>query len=153
MLAMILAEVSGTGLLAVVGIGATIGLIIYVVASNAEEKAVVRSSLRQLEGYDVENVRDQELLAPIRDRALLPAVKGLTDIGRRFTPTGYVDKVRQKFVYAGDASPDAVDRFLALRVLTVVIGVLGAMFLFFGMGFEGLLKVAAPGFWLLAFII
>src|SRR6185503_16611464 len=30
---------------------------------------------------------------------------------------------------------------------------LGAMFLFFGMGFEGLLKVAAPGFWLLAFII
>jgi tight adherence protein C len=153
MLGLILAEVSGTGLLAVVGIGATIGLIIYLVASNAEEKAVVRSSLRQLEGYDVDNVRDQELLAPIRERAVLPAVQGLTDIGRRFTPQGYVDKIRQKFVYAGDASPDAVDRFLALRVLTVVIGAVGALFLFVGLGLSGMLKLAVPAFWLLLFII
>ena len=39
-----------------------------------EEKSVVRSSLRQLEGYEVENDRDQELLNPLRDRALVPAV-------------------------------------------------------------------------------
>ena len=112
MLAMILAEVSGSGLLAVVGIGAAVGLIIYLVASNAEEKAIVRSSLRQLDGYEVENVRDQELLNPLRERAIVPALQGLTDLGRRFTPVGYVDKVRMKFVYAGEPNADAVDRYL-----------------------------------------
>ena len=86
-------------------------------ARRRDEKAVVRSSLRQLEGYEVENVRDQELLNPLRERAIAPAFERLTDIGRRFTPTGYVDKVRQKFVYAGEPSADAVDRFLAIQVL------------------------------------
>ena len=92
---------------------------VFAVASQADEKAVVRSSLRQLDGYEVENVRDQELLNPLRERAIVPALQHLTDLGRRFTPTGYVDKVRQKFVYAGEPSADAVDRFLATQVLGV----------------------------------
>src|SRR5437773_10063800 len=116
---MLIAAVTGSGLLAVVGIGGAIGLVVFAIASQADEKAAVRSSLRQLDGYEVENVRDQELLNPLKERALLPAVKGLTDVGRRFTPTGYVDKIRQKFVYAGDASAEAVDRFLATQVLGV----------------------------------
>src|SRR5438046_8313403 len=118
---MFLADVTGTGMLAVIGIGAAIGLIVFAVGGQAEERATVRSSLRQLDGYEVENVRDQELLNPLKERALLPAVKGLTDVGRRFTPTGYVDKIRQKFVYAGDASAEAVDRFLATQVLGVAV--------------------------------
>jgi tight adherence protein C len=108
-------------MLAVLGIGAAIGLVIFAVASQAEEKATVRASLRQLEGYEVENVRDQELLNPLRERAILPALRGLTDVGRRFTPVGFVDKVRQKFVYSGNPSADAVDRFLAEQVIAVVV--------------------------------
>src|SRR5215469_14646377 len=103
---MFVADVTGTGMLAVIGIGAAIGLVVFAFASQADEKAVVRSSLRQLEGYEVENVRDQELLNPLRERAIAPAFDRLTDIGRRFTPTGYVDKVRQKFVFAGEPSAD-----------------------------------------------
>ena len=118
----ILATAGGYGLLAVIGIGAAVGLAIFAVASQADEKATVRASLRQLEGYEVENVRDQELLNPLRERAIVPALKSLTDLGRRFTPTGYVDKIRQKFVYAGNPSADAVDRFLAEQVIAVVIG-------------------------------
>ena len=38
----------------------------------------MRASLRQLDGYEVENVRDQELLVPLRERALLPVLAGLT---------------------------------------------------------------------------
>src|SRR3954451_11082110 len=128
MAAMILAEVTGTGMLAVVGVGGAVGLIIYAVATQAEEKSVVRSSLRQLEGYEVENVRDQELLNPLRDRAIVPAVQRLTDLGRRFTPVGYADKVRQKFVYAGEPNADAVDRYLATQVLGVVVAVVIALF-------------------------
>jgi tight adherence protein C len=102
-------------------LGAAIALIVYTILSQLNEKAVVRSSLRQLEGYEVENVRDQELLVPFTQRALVPVVGGLTNVGRRFTPTGYVDNIRRKFIFAGNGSADAVDRFLAVRVITVAL--------------------------------
>jgi tight adherence protein C len=105
----------GGGLLAV-----ALGLIIYTVLAQIDEKSVVRDSLRQLEGYEVENVRDQELLAPITERAFMPVLGGLTNLGRRFTPVGYVDGVRKKFINSGNGSADAVDRFLAVRVLSVL---------------------------------
>jgi tight adherence protein C len=105
----------GGGLLAV-----ALGLVIYTVLAQIDEKAVVRDSLRQLDGYEVENVRDQELLAPISERAFMPVLGGLTSLGRRFTPVGYVDNVRKKFINSGNGSADAVDRFLAVRVLSVL---------------------------------
>src|SRR6476661_87429 len=105
----------------VVLIGGAIFLAIWGVGSHFNEKAVVRDSLRQLDGYEVENVRDQELLAPISERALMPVIGGLTNVGRRFTPVGYTDKVRSKFISAGEGSADAVDRFLAMRVITVLL--------------------------------
>jgi tight adherence protein C len=113
--------IEGTGLLGAVGIGALFGLVVYAFASQADEKAVVRASLRQLEGYEVENQRDRELLNPLRDRAIVPALQGLTNLGRRFTPVGYVDNIRKKFVFAGELGADAVDRFLAIRVVTVAM--------------------------------
>jgi tight adherence protein C len=106
------------GLLLIAGV---ITSVVYVLGSQADEKAVVRSSLRQLEGYEVESVRDQELLVPLRDRAVAPVLTSLTALGRRFTPVGYVDNVRKKFVFAGQPSADTVDRFLAVRALTVAL--------------------------------
>src|SRR3954468_7200499 len=151
MAAMMLAEVTGTGMLAVVGVGGAVGLIIYAVATQAEEKSLVRSSLRQLDGYEVENVRDQELLNPLRERAVGPAIERLTDLGRRFTPAGHVDKVRQKFLYAGEAGADVVDRFLATQVLGVVVAAVASIFCFFAL--EGMLKWAAITLFLLAGIV
>jgi tight adherence protein C len=110
-----------TLLLGMLLLGAAVGLVIWTVLSQVNEKAVIRESLRQLEGYEVENLRDQELLAPVTERALAPVLHGLTSLGRRFTPAGYVDNVRTKFIYAGNPSSDAVDRFLAVRVITVVL--------------------------------
>ena len=40
------------------------------VLTQVDEKATVRASLRQLDGYEVSNVRDQELLKPVSERAL-----------------------------------------------------------------------------------
>src|SRR6478609_10798779 len=99
-------------------LAAAIGLVFYVVLTQANEKAMVRNSLRQLEGYEVENVRDQELLVPFAERAMAPVMGGLTKLGNRFTPTGYVDNIRRKFVWAGVGNADGVDRFLAVRTLT-----------------------------------
>ena len=57
---------------------------------------------------------------------------------------GYIEKVRQKFVYTGDSTADAVDRFLAVRAVTAIAAV--AVFLcFFVLGitpFEGMANTA-----------
>lgn len=102
-------------------LGGGIALAIWVIASQAHEKSVVRESLRALDDYEVESVRDQQLLNPLAQRALLPVLGALTNVGRRLTPVGYVDGVRHKFVLSGRPSSTQIDRFLAIRVITVVL--------------------------------
>jgi tight adherence protein C len=113
--------VDGMGLIGVIGVAAVVAFVVYLVGAQADEKATVRASLRQLEGYEVENVRDKELLNPLKERAIAPLVGGFTSLGRRFTPQGYVEQTRKKLTYAGDISEDALDRFLAIRVITIVL--------------------------------
>ncbi|MEQ1785630.1 MAG: type II secretion system F family protein [Acidimicrobiales bacterium] len=107
-------------MVAVVCMGAAVALGLFAVLSQAEEKAVVRASLRQLDDYEVESVREKELLAPISERAVAPLLAGLTGLGKRFTPVGYADQVRSKLLSAGKGDQESVDRFLAIRVVTVV---------------------------------
>jgi tight adherence protein C len=145
--------VDGLGLLGAIGVGAVLALVVYFFASQADEKAVVRASLRQLEGYEVENVRDKELLNPLKDRAILPAVKGLTDFGRRVTPVGYVDGIRKKFVYAGDGSADAVDRFLAIRVVTIAVAIVGVPLIWQFSGLTGNGRLAVVVLFAMIFIL
>jgi tight adherence protein C len=121
-------------------VGGAIMLAIYAVLSQVNEKSVVRNSLRQLDGYEVENVRDQELLAPVTERAVAPVLTGLTNLGRRITPVGYTDSVRQKMIRAGDGTNDAVDRFLAIRVITIaaVIPIIWFAFFWNPLGLSGM---------------
>ena len=87
-------------------IAGAVGAVVFAVASQFDERQMVRNSLRQLDGYEVENKRDQELLDPLRDRALKPLMDGLSGLGKRFTPVGYIDKVREKFIHMGQNDPD-----------------------------------------------
>jgi tight adherence protein C len=129
--------------IAVVGVGAGLALVVYTLLAQADEKATVRGSLRQLEGYEVESVRDQELLVPLRDRAVAPFLGGLTSLGKRYTPKGYVDKVRHKFVLAGNGTQQAVDQFLAVRVITFAIAIVSIGVLWFASPFTGMLRLAS----------
>jgi tight adherence protein C len=110
----------------VLGVGAALALVLYALLSQAEEKAVVRASLRQLDDYEVESVREQELLVPLKDRAVAPLVSGLTAIAKRFTPQGYMDTVKAKLISAGLRDQQHLDRFLAIRVITVVLAPVAA---------------------------
>lgn len=87
-----------------------IGGAVFAVLSRLEEKQVVRESLRSIDGYDLDAVptdaRAEQLQESITTRALIPAIARLTSTGRRFTPMGYADKIRQKFVQAGIQTPD-----------------------------------------------
>lgn len=128
-------------------IAGAVGAVVFTVASQLDERQMVRESLRQLHGYEVENKRDQELLDPLRDRALKPFLDGLSGLGRRFTPVGYVDKVREKFVHMGQNDPTAVDRFLALRAGTVVgaVVVFLCVFVLNLTPFTGTMRLAVGG--------
>jgi tight adherence protein C len=104
---------------------------------SAEEKATIRESLRQLSGYEIENQRDRELLNPIRERAVVPVVNWFTDIGRRLTPQGYVEGIRHKMTLAGTFSPEALDRFLAFRVVSLALIPVWALLAFVLLGSLG----------------
>jgi tight adherence protein C len=98
---------------------AAVGLAIFAVASHADEQATVRSSLRQLGNYETTSTRERDLLGPLNER-VAPMMKGVTDIGRRFTPVGYAERAHKKLVITGRATPADLDRFLAIRVFTIV---------------------------------
>ena len=99
---------------------------LFVLLTRMDEKQVVRESLRQIDDYDMDgappNLRADALAESIGTRAIIPALAKLTATGRRFTPMGYADKVRQKFVHAGIQTPDSVDRFLAAKAVLVPLG-------------------------------
>jgi len=128
-------------MIAVVGVGAALGLALFAMLSQAEEKAVVRASLRQLEDYEVESVRERELLTPLRDRAVAPLLQGLTGLGRRFTPAGYLAQTRKKLVSAGQGSQESLDRFLAIRVVTVVAAPIAAYLAYQYVPVSGLARI------------
>ena len=142
-------------LIPVLLIAGAAGAVVFTVLNQLEERHMVRSSLRQLDGYEVENQRDQQMLDPLRDRAVAPLLDGLTNIGRRLTPVGYVEKVRQKFVHMGNTSPQAVDRFLAIRVATVVGAGLSFFFVFVVnvTGLTGKLQLAVGALLIMAMLI
>ncbi len=117
-------------LLAALMVAGGVASAVFVVLSQVEERQMIRETLRQLDGYEVESTRDQELLDPLRDRALQPFLTGLTGLGRRFTPVGYVEKVRQRFVWAGELDPNKVDRFLAVKVICAALAVVAFILVF-----------------------
>ena len=134
-------------LLAALLIALAVGLVIFVVVSEMEERQTVRETLRQLDGYEVDSTRDQELLESLSERAFQPVMKAFGHMGQRLTPVGYIEKVRQRFVWAGEHDPTKVDRFLAIRVVTIALAVL-VFLLVFVLGlfpFTGILKLGVGG--------
>jgi tight adherence protein C len=105
----------------VVGLVAAVGLGVFVILNQLDERNTARSTLRQLDEYQVENQRDQELLAPLRERITTPVVNGFSKLGGRFNPPDYVEGIRVKHVQAGIYSADRVERFLATRILCFVL--------------------------------
>src|SRR5215212_216804 len=100
-------------------IAAAVGVLVYVLASSSIEKADVRESLRRLEGYQIQDVRDQEMLAPMSERVVAPLLEGLTGIATRFTPAGYGEKIAQKLVHAGNPPNLNVDKILVMKLLGI----------------------------------
>lgn len=131
----------------VVMAGFGVALVMYYVMTQLEERAAARSTLRQLDDYEVENQREKELLAPIHERLLAPVMAGFTRFGGRLNPPEYVESVRQKHIKAGINSAEKVERFLALRVLGFVSIPFWLAFTFIvnPLGLKGMMQLAFAG--------
>ncbi len=105
-------------LLAVFSIFLSIASVLWILLSNADERATVKSSLRSLEGYEQVDLRTKELEAPIIQRVIQPVGRSLVAVGRRFMPGGYMEGVRRRLIIAGKPGADQLDRFRAIRVLS-----------------------------------
>jgi tight adherence protein C len=105
-------------------VGGAVLLVGLLTMSIVAERADVRDSLRRLEGYQIQDVRDQEMLAPISERVFNPVLSGLAGIAQRFTPQGYREQVARKLVLAGSPANLSVDQILVLKLLGLVSGLL-----------------------------
>ena len=102
--------------------GSVFGAVIlfaYYAFQTTEAKLTGKSSLRAIESYTWQN---DEIVAKEKsfyDRVIAPIFTQSTSLGRRFTPIGYIDSARKKLLHAGLRGPEELDRFLAVRALTI----------------------------------
>jgi tight adherence protein C len=105
-------------------VGGAVLLVGLLSMSVIAERADVRDSLRRLEGYQIPDVRDQEMLAPISERVFNPVLSGLAQVAQRFTPHGYREQVARRLVLAGTPADLNVDQILVLKLLGLFSGLI-----------------------------
>ncbi len=141
--------------------GLAVAGIIFTFASRGVEQAEARDTLRQVDGYDVSAaanagiIDDNDLEGSFMDRVGKQLFSNVGDVGRKFTPMGYVEKVRKKFIMAGRDSSAEVDRFLASRVfaLAFIPVVLVFFFVWNPLVFEGMTRLFIVGLLIVVLVI
>jgi len=117
------------------------------------ERAEVRDSLRRLEGYQLQDVRDQEMLTPISERVFAPILQGLSGLTQRFTPQGYREQVARKLVRAGSPINLSVDQLLVMKLLGAMSILLWAPLVLVVLKLTGLFALLFIGFaWAASFL-
>ncbi|HEY8216642.1 MAG TPA: type II secretion system F family protein [Acidimicrobiia bacterium] len=134
-------------------VGGAVLLIGLLSMSVIAERADVRDSLRRLEGYQIPDVRDQEMLAPISERVFNPVLSALARVAQRFTPQGYREQIARKLVLAGSPADLNVDQILVLKLLGLVSGLIWLPIVVAVLHFSGLLALVVVGLlWFASFM-
>lgn len=135
--------------------------IVFYIATRSLEQREARDSLSQVDGYDVGAaskagiIDEADLQGSVLERLRTQMFSGAGEFGRKLTPAGYIEKVRQKFVMAGRDSTAEVDRFLASRVFAIgaIPFILIFAFIWNPLGLEGITRIGLVGAILLALIL
>jgi tight adherence protein C len=107
--------------LAVIAIFVTATSLAYAAAMKADERISVRAARIRLGDYESPVVKHEEdLTDPFAERVLRPVGDFVVGLVMRLLPTTYLDKLRHKLARAGRGTPEETDRFLVVRVLSVV---------------------------------
>jgi tight adherence protein C len=126
----------------------------YVGLQTFSARFEVRESLRRLDGYQIPDLRDQEMLAPISERVLTPMVDGLSAIAGRLSPHGYREVIARKLVLGGHPGELTVDQVLVLKLLGMVSGILWLPLVFVVLQLSGgLALIVVALLWFGSFIL
>ncbi|MDQ1534246.1 MAG: tight adherence protein [Actinomycetota bacterium] len=143
MLTLIIAVSAGAVLLGAIATGAMLA-----------ERAQVRESLRRLESYQVSGARDQEMLKTFGSRVLSPFGSGLMNLVRKYTPVGYVDKLRHRLVLAGSPPGYEVDRMLIFKVIGAASIIVWIPLIYMALALSGTTALFAVGLlWVGSFLM
>jgi len=113
------------------GIAVAVGLLFIYLFMTAETKMAGKASLRAIETYAWQGEELVGTEASLKDRVIAPMNGKLLELGKRFTPVGYVESSRRKLMIAGRRGPEELDKFLAMRALTIgLIPVFALLILF-----------------------
>ncbi len=74
------------------------------------------------------SIRDDELRKPLAQRTIGPIVLRISGFLNRFTPTGYLDKIQQKLVVAGNPRNLDAPSFVVIKLLTTAVGAVAGIF-------------------------
>ncbi|MDQ3435712.1 MAG: type II secretion system F family protein [Actinomycetota bacterium] len=134
---LLLAAGLGGIFMSVVLVLGTIGVI------TAERDQVSRSltALRSIEGLPADMRADFD--RPFSQRVLTPGRARLVAIGYRLTPAGRIEKLRQRLEAAGSPTGWDVERLLAIKVLSAVVGFLLGMVVVFLLGASSLVGIGS----------
>jgi len=118
---------------------AAVLLVAVYLIMGAVERSEVRDSLRALDSYQIAGVREQEMLAPATERILAPLADKVGNVGKKFTPVGYVESMSRKWVLAGSPASLAPERVLLYKGLGLLSLPLWIVLFWVLLGFQGIL--------------
>jgi tight adherence protein C len=95
----------------------------------ALERRQVFKALRSVRAIELTptDVRKRELATPFMQRVIIPSMRGVGGVGRKFTPQSVTERLAKELVYAGSPVGWDAERILAMKVLGVAL--LGGGFL------------------------
>jgi len=125
----------------IVGAALAVGLGAFVLVTNVLERTELRGAMRQLGGYEVAGARHQEMLRPFNRRIIDPVTSGMLGLAYRYTPQGYVERIREKLTLAGTQDRIEVDQILMFKVLACLAPLLWIPLAFGLLGMTGLFGV------------
>lgn len=108
-----------------VGIFLALTLALATVGAITTEKQQVGRSLAAVQAlHSAPSATLRELNKPFGERVVIPGLARLTRLGRRFTASEQVSRIRHRLELAGNPPLWDVDRVIALKMLGLIVGFL-----------------------------
>jgi tight adherence protein C len=121
------------------------GVLIFVSWVGFAVVRVQRTTTDRLALYGRGVSREETLAKPFVERAFAPVVVGLSRLLGRFTPAGYLEKMQQKLMYAGNPSGMDASSLVVIKVVLLITGLFISFALRgFGEGLTAFLILVAP---------
>ena len=109
-------------IIAAVATTVVVGLLLAAAGMRLSDRAEVRSTMGVVSSQTLTPlslVASEQDVRSFFERALAPVLRKTIDLGRSFTPPGYVKNVQRRLTLAGRSHRVDLDRFLAGRLVTV----------------------------------